>query len=331
MFSGMAKIKSPFYTKTPLHIQFCSDSLTHLLRHWNLDWEKSCSESLTVDHVSLRLSGNVRIQLNSTLDTLGHFFNIHDHIHGTHPKKLLQGPPSIKLPSSAIYLEGFISVKDFGDDTRTPALYFVHPEMENKKRKISRSVQGPFPAELSLQKRIRSQISTSLPLCSEFGAMPGFTEIPFVFASVSVAEDGVVTIDWPDLTLNAFTHYGYLLSQESTVLADIQSTTAIKADGGSIEVLFDMMTHTLDGSSGVGLAIMENLASRPSFQNTSVEIVANISISIVMDLCIHQMVQTMKKPSTVLINGKVCLGEALLNAPLPSNIIVTSANTSSGA
>ncbi|KAJ6529385.1 hypothetical protein B0H19DRAFT_861738, partial [Mycena capillaripes] len=46
-------------------------------------------------------------------------------------------------------------------------------------------------------------------------------------------------------TLNAFAHYAYLLSQESTVLADIQSiATAIKADGEDIEVLFDMMAHT---------------------------------------------------------------------------------------
>ncbi|KAJ7854710.1 hypothetical protein B0H14DRAFT_2579723 [Mycena olivaceomarginata] len=41
-------------------------------------------------------------------------------------------------------------------------------------------------------------------------------------------------------------------SKESTVLADIQSATAIKAHGEGIEVLFDMMAHTLDGSSGVG-------------------------------------------------------------------------------
>ncbi|KAJ7318160.1 kinase-like domain-containing protein, partial [Mycena albidolilacea] len=49
-------------------------------------------------------------------------------------------------------------------------------------------------------------------------------------------------------TLNEFAHYTYLLSQESTVLADIQSMS----DGEGIEVLFDMMAHTLDGSSGVG-------------------------------------------------------------------------------
>ncbi|KAJ7693858.1 kinase-like domain-containing protein, partial [Mycena rosella] len=50
-------------------------------------------------------------------------------------------------------------------------------------------------------------------------------------------------------TLNTFTHYAYLLSLESTVLADLQS---VLRDGNGIQVLFDVMSHTLDGSSGVG-------------------------------------------------------------------------------
>ncbi|KAJ7303503.1 hypothetical protein DFH08DRAFT_945304 [Mycena albidolilacea] len=154
--------------------------------------------------------------------------------------------------------------------------------------------------------------------------MPGFTKIPFAFAAVSVAKDGVVTVDWPNLQDLDNPPSSYLLcdtpfdqgkrqdqegsqdievtdfnlgvevieagagpsiasgfsleqykavheedklsiqegivvwlfepSQESTVLADIQimCATAIKADGEGIEVLFDMMAHTLDGSSGVG-------------------------------------------------------------------------------
>ncbi|KAJ7811791.1 hypothetical protein B0H14DRAFT_2606265 [Mycena olivaceomarginata] len=52
--------------------------------------------------------------------------------------------------------------------------------------------------------------------------------------------------------------------QESTVLADIQSATAIKAD------------------ARVVLVIMENPASRPSFKNMSVGTVADISVSVVM-------------------------------------------------
>ncbi|KAJ7096943.1 kinase-like domain-containing protein, partial [Mycena epipterygia] len=64
---------------------------------------------------------------------------------------------------------------------------------------------------------------------------------------------------WPQnklgSTLNAFVHYAYLFSQESTVLVDLQSgldSLFIDEDGEGIQVLFDVMTHTLDGASGVG-------------------------------------------------------------------------------
>ncbi|KAJ7857103.1 kinase-like domain-containing protein, partial [Mycena olivaceomarginata] len=50
--------------------------------------------------------------------------------------------------------------------------------------------------------------------------------------------------------LNAFAHYVYLFSQESTVLADLQSVFFLLLD--TICVLFDMMTHTINRSSGVG-------------------------------------------------------------------------------
>ncbi|KAJ6540056.1 hypothetical protein DFH09DRAFT_874524, partial [Mycena vulgaris] len=61
---------------------------------------------------------------------------------------------------------------------------------------------------------------------------------------------------WPNnklgSKLNAFTHYAYLFSQESTVFADLQTSTVVNENGEGIHVLFDVTTHTLDGSSGVG-------------------------------------------------------------------------------
>ncbi|KAJ7186348.1 kinase-like domain-containing protein, partial [Mycena pura] len=53
-------------------------------------------------------------------------------------------------------------------------------------------------------------------------------------------------------TLNAFAHYVYLSSAKSTVLADLQTATVVDENGEGIQVLFDVMTRTLDGSSGVG-------------------------------------------------------------------------------
>ncbi|KAJ6583713.1 hypothetical protein B0H10DRAFT_2234752 [Mycena sp. CBHHK59/15] len=172
------------------------DVLAHLLRHWNLDWEKDCSESLAPEHVSLRLIGNIGIQPHSTLATVGHFFDVHDRLYGNHPRKILHGPPTLRLPSPAIYLEGLITVKEFEDETGTRAPYFVHTERENRKRRVSQMSSGP---ELGSSKRTRSQLLTPLTMRSEFAALPGFSKVPFVFASVSVAFDGTVKIDWPDL------------------------------------------------------------------------------------------------------------------------------------
>ncbi|KAJ7483121.1 kinase-like domain-containing protein [Mycena galericulata] len=59
-------------------------------------------------------------------------------------------------------------------------------------------------------------------------------------------------------TLNAFVHFTYIFSQESTVLADLQTSAAVDENGKPVHVLFDIMTHTIDGSlnfhrsSGVG-------------------------------------------------------------------------------
>ncbi|KAJ7142733.1 kinase-like domain-containing protein, partial [Mycena epipterygia] len=59
-------------------------------------------------------------------------------------------------------------------------------------------------------------------------------------------------------TLSTFAHYAYLFSQESTILADLQSVLYLFPSGSALtkmaraSVLFNVMTHTLDGSSGVG-------------------------------------------------------------------------------
>ncbi|KAJ7658238.1 hypothetical protein DFH06DRAFT_1327527 [Mycena polygramma] len=179
-----------------LHDSF-PEALALLLRHWNLEWERDCSESLKVEHISLRLLGNIAIQPHSTLGTLGNFFDTHDRVHGNHPKKILQGPTTLRLASPAIYVEGLISVKDFEEKTRALAPYFVHTDKENKKRK-----DNPTAHSLASEpKRTRSEssISAALPLRSEIGDLPGFSKISFVFASVSLANDGSVSIEWPNL------------------------------------------------------------------------------------------------------------------------------------
>jgi hypothetical protein len=79
------------------------------------------TNGLSREHISL---GNVACQLNTDLGTLGQFFNAHDRTHGNNMKKILQGPPTLQLPSPAVYLEGFISVKDVSGSTA------AHPDPE---------------------------------------------------------------------------------------------------------------------------------------------------------------------------------------------------------
>ncbi|KAJ6602925.1 hypothetical protein B0H10DRAFT_1823046, partial [Mycena sp. CBHHK59/15] len=107
-------------------------------------------------------------------------------------------------------------------------------------------------------------------------------------------------------TLTAFAHYAYLFSLESTVFCDLQSMSyfvlvhsslgvcsdqyflaaaAIDENGDAIQVLFDMMTHTLDQyvifasvvsiliqffAAPVGLATMGKQALRASSRNINV-------------------------------------------------------------
>ncbi|KAK6991690.1 hypothetical protein R3P38DRAFT_3227535 [Favolaschia claudopus] len=109
-----------------------------------------------------------------------------------------QGPPTLKLPSPAIYLEGLILVKEYEDQTGTQAPYFVHTEKEIRKRKLSATTGNVT----SVVKRTRSQLPSHVftPLRSEIGDLPGFSKVLFLFATVSVARDGAVNIIWPDST-----------------------------------------------------------------------------------------------------------------------------------
>ncbi|TFY74124.1 hypothetical protein EWM64_g9887 [Hericium alpestre] len=56
-----------------------------------------------------------------------------------------------------------------------------------------------------------------------------------------------------DKTLSAFVHFVWHYTNSSVVLADLQSTLIIgEQSGHTIHELFDYMTHTYEGNSGVG-------------------------------------------------------------------------------
>ncbi|KAJ7573523.1 hypothetical protein C8J56DRAFT_903326 [Mycena floridula] len=53
-------------------------------------------------------------------------------------------------------------------------------------------------------------------------------------------------------TLNAFAHFAFLYTNNTVVLADLQTSPARDHHGKAINVLFDIMTHTINEDSGVG-------------------------------------------------------------------------------
>ncbi|KAJ7779279.1 hypothetical protein B0H14DRAFT_2631342 [Mycena olivaceomarginata] len=140
--------------------------------------EKECSESLASHTALSELWASFLTPMTVSMEVI--------------PKKILQGPSALKLPSPAIYLEGFIS---FENETGALAPYFVYTARENRKRKASQTTR----TSTSELKRTRSEKSAPLPLRSEIGDLLGFSKIAFVFASVSVGNDGAVEIEWPNL------------------------------------------------------------------------------------------------------------------------------------
>ncbi|KAF8582863.1 hypothetical protein K439DRAFT_1235951, partial [Ramaria rubella] len=66
------------------------------------------------------------------------------------------------------------------------------------------------------------------------------------------------TLNHPDqkslkgATIIAFAHFCWLYSKNTLVFADMQGSPACNLLGNSVEVLFDPMTHSLTGDTGLG-------------------------------------------------------------------------------
>ncbi|KAJ7451474.1 kinase-like domain-containing protein [Mycena galericulata] len=56
----------------------------------------------------------------------------------------------------------------------------------------------------------------------------------------------------PGQTMDAFMHFSYVYSQKTLIFADLQGSKGRSRLGNIGWILFDVMTHTLDGTSGVG-------------------------------------------------------------------------------
>ncbi|EJF58403.1 hypothetical protein DICSQDRAFT_66970, partial [Dichomitus squalens LYAD-421 SS1] len=53
-------------------------------------------------------------------------------------------------------------------------------------------------------------------------------------------------------TLTAFVHFAYVYSHRTLVFSDLQTSSGRLQNGGRGDILFDVMTHTESGDSGIG-------------------------------------------------------------------------------
>ncbi|KAJ3780281.1 kinase-like domain-containing protein [Lentinula aff. detonsa] len=125
--------------------QSFSECLNELIAHWNVRWEKSSRESLSVEFVEIRLYGNIALRPGSDLQTIGHLHDVHESIL---PEERLKRCPTTTRPPKGpfVYLEGFIS---FEIVTGAAAPDWIKTEKELKKREtLSACLKSTFVPQL---------------------------------------------------------------------------------------------------------------------------------------------------------------------------------------
>ncbi|KIK58583.1 hypothetical protein GYMLUDRAFT_245991 [Collybiopsis luxurians FD-317 M1] len=108
---------------------FSEKCIEHLLGQWNLTWKKDSSESLTRDHISLCLYVRLAILPGSDLETVGHFYDVHESILPADINKC--SPSTVQTDKNPfIYLEGVLNILE---KTGAVAPTWAHTEKELEK------------------------------------------------------------------------------------------------------------------------------------------------------------------------------------------------------
>ncbi|KAJ7198177.1 hypothetical protein GGX14DRAFT_573737 [Mycena pura] len=149
----------------------CPAALEDLVGRWKLEWDSRCSESLTTEFIVPRFYKNFNREPDSTLGTLGEFYDVHNAAQRT---KFFALPSSMKLQPPYIFLEARILVDEF----------------EAKK--------GCTPPAFS--KKLQGALASALPpLKSQFRPLGVYTDVVIAVATMTVDDDGQVDTKFPDL------------------------------------------------------------------------------------------------------------------------------------
>ncbi|KAF7373980.1 hypothetical protein MSAN_00610800 [Mycena sanguinolenta] len=112
-----------------------NSALEDLLLRWKSDWDSRCTESLTSEFIVPRFYKNFNPEPDSTLGTLGEFYDQHHLLPNTQRAKCFALPSNMKLQPPYIYLEARILVEEFEAKKGCSAPSFVLTPKQQKKRK----------------------------------------------------------------------------------------------------------------------------------------------------------------------------------------------------
>ncbi|KAJ7307725.1 kinase-like domain-containing protein [Mycena albidolilacea] len=150
---------------------------TDLLLRWKSEWDSCRTGSLTFEFIVPRFYRNFNPEPDSTLGTLGEFYDLHNLLLNTQHAKCFALPSNMKFQPPYIYLEARILAE------------------EQKKRKFT------FDAANIQAKKVRGTLTSALPpLKSQFRPVVTYTDIVVASATIKVDDEaGVVSKTYPDL------------------------------------------------------------------------------------------------------------------------------------
>ncbi|KAJ7616017.1 kinase-like domain-containing protein [Roridomyces roridus] len=157
------------------------DVVATLLLRWKPDWDAQCNESISVEYLKFRFHKNLTFEPNSTLGTIGQFFD---------------------LKGLYVYIEVRFSLQEFVDHFKCAPPRFMLPGAEQKKH-LKRTLDGD--AESGVSKKPRASLLSALPskiapLRSVIRPAGAFTTVSVASATVElVADEADIRTSWPDL------------------------------------------------------------------------------------------------------------------------------------
>ncbi|KAJ7644896.1 kinase-like domain-containing protein [Roridomyces roridus] len=173
-----------------------------LLLRWKPDWDKDCNESITVEYLKFRFHKNLTFEPNSTLGTIGEFFDVHNSTFNTQREKCFSTPIDVKLKGTYVYIEVRFRLQEastFVDHFKCAPPPFMLP-LADQKKLLKRTLDGEADSGPTKKSRASPLPSKIAPLKSIIRPAGTFTTVSVALATVELnTDEAVIQTLWPNL------------------------------------------------------------------------------------------------------------------------------------